>query len=37
MSFFGGLTEAAPIEVFYMSNLYKEDQSDKKVNLTVGG
>ncbi|GMT05139.1 hypothetical protein PENTCL1PPCAC_27313, partial [Pristionchus entomophagus] len=36
MSFFAGIPEAPPIEVFHMNNLYLQDSSPNKVNLTIG-
>ncbi|GMT31352.1 hypothetical protein PFISCL1PPCAC_22649, partial [Pristionchus fissidentatus] len=36
MSFFAGIPEAPPIEVFHMNNLYMQDTSANKVNLTIG-
>lgn len=36
-SFFANVTEAPPIEVFYMNKLYLDEQDSRKVNLTIGG
>jgi aspartate aminotransferase len=35
-SFFSGVTEAQPIEVFYMNKLYLDETDSRKVNLTIG-
>uniref|UniRef100_A0AC34FER3 Aspartate aminotransferase n=1 Tax=Panagrolaimus sp. ES5 TaxID=591445 RepID=A0AC34FER3_9BILA len=35
-SFFSGITEAQPIEVFYMNKLYLDETDSRKVNLTIG-
>ncbi|KAI1704385.1 aminotransferase class I and II domain-containing protein [Ditylenchus destructor] len=35
-SFFSNVTEAPPIEVFYMNKLYVDDPAPQKVNLTIG-
>lgn len=35
-SVFSNVTEAPPIEVFYMNKLYVDDPAPQKVNLTIG-
>jgi aspartate aminotransferase len=35
-SFFSGITEAQPIEVFFMNKLYLDETDTRKVNLTIG-
>jgi aspartate aminotransferase len=37
MSYFTPVTEAPPIEVFYMNKMYQDDPAPNKVNLTIGG
>ncbi|KAF8373164.1 hypothetical protein PRIPAC_79593 [Pristionchus pacificus] len=36
MSFFTDVVEAAPIEVFHMDELFSQDPSPNKVNLSIG-
>ena len=37
MSIFSCVTPGPPIEVLHMKKRFDEDQSDLKINLTVGG
>uniref|UniRef100_A0A1I7WPI3 aspartate transaminase n=1 Tax=Heterorhabditis bacteriophora TaxID=37862 RepID=A0A1I7WPI3_HETBA len=36
MSFFNGIPEAPPIEVFFMNKMYMDETASEKVNLTIG-
>lgn len=36
-SYFSGVAEAAPIEVFHKNRLYLQETDPSKVNLTIGG